>query len=492
MSRPVIRHACCGLVALALLTFAASGWAQSTGDRGLRSAYEKELSYLEAQRDALEGRLEKLETREASQVSAAQTEVDSLQGRLLGLQTKADRLHDTLAQVERDSEQAGAGGEMVATTVEQANATFDKWGEKIKAPDSGGESEGAPDYAGAITALFDTGTALLVEHQSVRTREGEFFLADGTKTSGDIVKVGNVAAYGVSEQAAGALAPAGDGRLKLWKTGTTDDGAARAARTLVRGGSPEVLDVFLFESLDKAVQEQKDKTWKEVVNSGGVIAWVIVGLGLLGVLLVLGRVLILWRAGANTRSLIGEVGKLVVAGKIEAAKERCQSAKGSAARVLTRTLEHIDVDREELEDVVTESILHELPTLERFGSAILVFAAVAPLLGLLGTVTGMISTFDIITEFGTGDPKMLSGGISEALVTTQLGLIVAIPLLLVGNVLKGWAGNITTHMERGALRLMNLARIKQNLDEQDIDQFDRETRLEDVEMPEAADYLGAV
>ena len=82
-------------------------------------------------------------------------------------------------------------------------------------------------------------------------------------------------------------------------------------------------------------------------------------------------------------------------------------------------------------------------------------AAVAPLLGLLGTVTGMISTFDIITEFGTGDPKLLSSGISEALITTKLGLVVAIPSLLLGNLLGGWSGKIKVMLEREALRLSN-------------------------------------
>jgi biopolymer transport protein ExbB len=491
----MIRGACCGFISVLLLTAGTSARAQTASDQGLSSAYKQEMSYLEAQKEALEGRLEQLDRREAKQVGAAQQQLDALQGGLIGLQTEADRLQETLAQVERGAQQSGASGEVIATTVEQANATFDKWHEAVDVPKSNGD----PNHAGAIEALFSTGSDLLVEHQSVRSRRGEFFLADGTKTSGTIIKIGNVAAYGVSTKAAGALAPAGDGRLKLWTQGDSNDAHGQTARALARGGSPEVLHTFLFESLDKAVQEQKEKSWTEVVNSGGVIAWVIVGLGLVGVLLVLGRVLILWRAGANTRRLIAEVGKLVVAGKVDAARQRCESASGAASRVLARTLEHIDVSRDELEDVVTESILHELPTLERFGSAILVFAAVAPLLGLLGTVTGMISTFDIITEFGTGDPKMLSGGISEALVTTQLGLIVAIPLLLIGNVLKGWAGNITTHMERGALRLMNLARIQHSGGKQDTlgrgvgeRGVGDETSLEEVEMPEAADYLGAV
>ncbi len=488
MMRPVqniARHAVTGLIALGLVltTVTATSWADPHADDSLFAAYKKEFAYLEAQKQALEERLAKLERRERSQVGAAQGELDGLQGRLLSLQTEADRLQETLADVERNADQMGEGGEVVATTVEQANATFEKWDRKVEVP----EKDGKPRYAEAVTALFDTGTELLAEHQSVRSKQGEFFLPDGAKTKGEIVMVGNVAAYGVAKDAAGALAPAGNGRLKLWKKD-----ASASARAVAKGEQPGVLEAFLFESLEKAVEEQREKTWLDIVNSGGVIAWVIVGLGILGLLLVLGRVLILWRAGANTRGLIAQVGKMVVAGDVDGARKRCEEANGSAARVLSRTLSHIDVDREELEDVVAESILHELPTLERFGSAILVFAAVAPLLGLLGTVTGMISTFDIITEFGTGDPKLLSGGISEALVTTQLGLIVAIPLLLIGNVLKGWAGNITTHMERGALRLMNLARLERQSAE--VGEGDKRG-LEEVEMPEATEatkYLGAV
>ncbi|MDO9310651.1 MAG: MotA/TolQ/ExbB proton channel family protein, partial [Nitrosomonas sp.] len=100
--------------------------------------------------------------------------------------------------------------------------------------------------------------------------------------------------------------------------------------------------------------------------------------------------------------------------------------------------------------------LQESGPLDRFGPAILVIASIAPLLGLLGTVTGMIETFDMITEFGTGDPKLLSEGISIALVTTELGLIVAIPTLLLGSILSTWARNIKRDMEHSALRIINV------------------------------------
>ncbi len=99
-------------------------------------------------------------------------------------------------------------------------------------------------------------------------------------------------------------------------------------------------------------------------------------------------------------------------------------------RVLASYEENRGVDVETLELKLDEAILRESSKLERFLWALKVVGVVAPLLGLLGTVTGMIRTFQLITLFGTGDPKMMASGISEALVTTMLGLCVAIPMVL--------------------------------------------------------------
>jgi len=123
--------------------------------------------------------------------------------------------------------------------------------------------------------------------------------------------------------------------------------------------------------------------------------------------------------------------------------------------VIAAAIRNVQRERAHIEDIISEQILHESVHLNRFGTFIIVIAAVAPLLGLLGTVTGMISTFDIITEFGTGDPKLLSSGISIALVTTEVGLAVAIPALIFGNLLSGWAESIKDDMEKAALHVIN-------------------------------------
>ena len=114
------------------------------------------------------------------------------------------------------------------------------------------------------------------------------------------------------------------------------------------------------------------------------------------------------------------------------------------------------MDRMEMENVLQEAILQEIPGLERFLSTLGMLAAIAPLLGLLGTVTGMINTFDMITHYGTGNPRMMSGGISEALVTTMLGLSVAIPILLCHTLLTRHTENIIAQMEEKAVAFTNI------------------------------------
>ncbi len=108
-----------------------------------------------------------------------------------------------------------------------------------------------------------------------------------------------------------------------------------------------------------------------------------------------------------------------------------------------------------MQEAIEEAILSELPPLKRFLSAIGIMGSISPLLGLLGTVSGMISTFNVITRFGSGDPKLLSGGISEALITTEVGLAIAIPVLLLHNHLSNRVEEIISKMEEGCAKFIN-------------------------------------
>jgi biopolymer transport protein ExbB len=109
---------------------------------------------------------------------------------------------------------------------------------------------------------------------------------------------------------------------------------------------------------------------------------------------------------------------------------------------------------EALELRLYETILDEQQKLDRGLSMLKLLAALSPMLGLLGTVTGMIETFQVITEYGNADPKVMAGGISMALVTTVLGLVAAMPLLLLHNVLNSQAESIRTVLEKKGVGLV--------------------------------------
>ena len=162
--------------------------------------------------------------------------------------------------------------------------------------------------------------------------------------------------------------------------------------------------------------------YRERIDQGGFVGYIIIGLGIIGLLIALLRWVTLGAVGAGIRKQL---------------KSDTPSEKNPLGRILAVYHENRDIDTETLELKLDEAILREAPKLEKWQGGIKVLAAVAPLLGLLGTVTGMIATFQAITLFGTGDPKLMAGGISEALVTTWLGLIVAIPLVLLHSVVAG-------------------------------------------------------
>ena len=409
----------------------------------LEQAYQREFAFLQGQKADLERRLQALRERSAREKSTLQQEIEALEVDVVEMRGRADRLDDLVFESERSVETARDNTDLLASTFMQADFTL---GERFS-PELGDSAPGDTDVA----ALFAAAIEQAREYATTRRVDGEFFLADGTRVDGELIRIGRIAAYGISERGSGVLAPAGDGGLKVWES----EEAQEVAGELAAGGRPDALPLFIFESLATEVERSAAKGLIDVVRSGGVIGWIIFALGLFGAALAVLRIGFLQRASASTSKIIDMVGSHVRRGDREAALEMLKRRKGSTSRVVAAAIRNLDRDREHLEDIVSESILHESSHLNRFGAVIMVIAAVSPLLGLLGTVTGMISTFDVITEFGTGDPKLLSGGISIALVTTQLGLIVAIPLLLVGNVLSGWAERIKDDMEKATLRVIN-------------------------------------
>jgi biopolymer transport protein ExbB len=179
---------------------------------------------------------------------------------------------------------------------------------------------------------------------------------------------------------------------------------------------------------------------RERIDQGGVIGYIIIGLGLVTFALALLKLAYL----------------VIVSLLIKRQRRAPEQARrdNPLGRVLQVFKDNPRLDPETLERKADEIVLKESSRLERFLWAVKVVAVVAPLLGLLGTVTGMIRTFQAIQLFGTGDPKMMAGGISEALVTTMLGLIVAVPLVLMHSGLSSLVKRVVEVLQEQAAGLM--------------------------------------
>lgn len=419
--------------------------AQAQADLAL--AYKKEYAFLTSQVNNIQKRLSEYKQNAAVEKRQIESEITALENQLLNAEAIASDLEDEIFAIQRNAESAEDNQGLMESTIIQAQSTMTEYGFS-GFPEA---AEEVPSDLAKITELITLANQTVADKSNITTTSGEFFLTDGTAVQGTILKVGNIASYGNSPQGSGVLAPAGENQFKVWQ-----DSDPEAASGIFNGQNSGLLPIFLYESSVKAIEEKEQKTIISIINSGGLITWIIAGLGMVALLLIILRVFFLNRASASTEKLLTGVVNKIQQKDVDGAIGLAQQQKSSSSRVLLSALRNIDRDRDHIEDIVSESILHESSQLNRFGSMIIVIATVAPLLGLLGTVTGMISTFDIITEFGTGDPKLLSSGISIALVTTEVGLAVAIPALLFGNMLSGWAERIKDDMEKAALRAINV------------------------------------
>jgi len=189
---------------------------------------------------------------------------------------------------------------------------------------------------------------------------------------------------------------------------------------------------------------------EERIEQGGWIGFIILGIGAIGLLLAMQRFIYLGITGR---------------GVAQQQKQTTPSLKNPLGRILSVYSEGMQ-DVETLSLKLDEAILREIPKIERGLITLAMFAAIAPMLGLLGTVSGMIETFQSITLFGTGDPKLMSGGISQALVTTELGLAVAIPLLLIHSAISSKSNRLVQILdeESAAIVARNAERLNGSID----------------------------
>ncbi len=197
-----------------------------------------------------------------------------------------------------------------------------------------------------------------------------------------------------------------------------------------------------------------ESTTYEWFAAGGLVMIPLVCVAVAALALIVERAIFFFGRNPNAENLAARVLAACLAGDFDEAQRSCSSRRGVVPRVLAECLVRRPLGQRAMEDAIQTQLLHELPKLQRFMAALATLAGVAPLLGLLGTVTGIIATFSVIRSFGNTNPSLMAGGISEALVTTALGLMIAVPVVIVHCLLRSRSDRIVADAERHSATLL--------------------------------------
>lgn len=317
------------------------------------------------------------------------------------------------------------------------------------------DGEGFPpftDIRRLCESLFDQ----IRDTGAVQAATAGVLTSDGTRRSTLVVRMGETSAFCRDQGELRGISLLPGGELSVSRAGLPDDAQQAAAQALELAEQPSADHAALLvdtvvPDLSEGIwfaAESDDQGFSARLASGGFLVWPILFAGAAGLLIGLERLWLLLRVRRTSSQTLARLEELLLSGKAEECRALCRESRDSpACRVMEAGLDHAGAPKDVLENVFHDAILKEVPRLERFLPTLSVLGAVAPLLGLLGTVTGMINTFGMMTLFGNSDPKLMSGGISEALITTQLGLGVAIPILLLHHFLERRVDRIVGDME---------------------------------------------
>lgn len=197
--------------------------------------------------------------------------------------------------------------------------------------------------------------------------------------------------------------------------------------------------------------QQSSGTWAEHISKGGKVAWAIIVVGLVALLLVIHKIIDVASMRVDTSGRVAAFLRSIATGSRDEAQTALPGISRTTREVFAEGLRHVDSPGEVLEEKLEAVLLSQRLHFERRLPLLAVIATAAPLMGLLGTVVGMVKTFTLITVFGTGNAAKLSSGISEVLVATELGLAVAIPALVVHGFLAHRINKNLAVLERQAL-----------------------------------------
>jgi biopolymer transport protein ExbB len=194
----------------------------------------------------------------------------------------------------------------------------------------------------------------------------------------------------------------------------------------------------------------------DLIVKGGPVMVPIILCSVISLALIVERCLSLRRRRILKYEILQRIEELLRDRKIPEATTLCKRYPSSMTRILLAAILNHDKSRQDIKEIIEDAGRHELPVLERYLTVLGTIASISTLLGLLGTITGMIKTFNVIAALGYGHPEALAGGISEALITTAAGLAVAIPTVVVYNYFTSKVDALVLEMEKNSLRMLNI------------------------------------
>ncbi len=398
----------------------------------------KDIQQAQQQLQSRQSQIQRARESIASELRALETDVISLRQQTAVARRLEDEASLSLDQLQKRLSQ----WQQQQTYQRQLIQRFDRQFNSTKAKPEVSLSE-------QLTAL-NTQAAQLHRRLNPQWQAADIVLASGVVAQAHTLTLGPVHWFWQAEQSSGGLATR-DG--EVFKEGLLFSGSA--ASDLEQLHNKKQGAIQLDPSLSRAIAlAQQEESVVQHIAKGGLWALPIVLFALFALTIAIAKGLQLWRLPA-----LRTIGH-----------NQLSRAMASGTALFTPTLSGmqktlLDIAlREAKSQVRDDQLFTQLQTdqlhLNRWIGAIAVTASVAPLLGLLGTVSGMIETFKMMTLFGSGDPEVVSGGIAQALITTELGLVVAIPALILNAVLSRKAKNYYSGLESFALQISQLDNIK--------------------------------
>jgi biopolymer transport protein ExbB len=414
---------------------------------------------------------------------------DDLKNQLETRNLEADRLHEEIQSLLKDAEEAEASAEnakvqflslssLLRDRISEMSAnvakSFPAWiperiqqyNQILKSADT--KREAPAEILSEMAAFYASELALTRE---ISLEKRGFTRADKSSGEGALLRLG-MAAEAYRDDKTGAVGllikDGSSGAINPyeWRENLPVEISAALSKGLEKmekgeSGTAAVsipIDILPNQAQGKAYIVKEEKSfWKglmHTVKTGGVFMWPLLIIPVVVLVLFFQKLFAVFRSRAAERTYAQALESLD--GKPDEALKIAKAQPGSSVlKVIGAVAANRGKDRELAEKDVKEVLLYEVPRLERHLTTLSVMAAAAPLLGLLGTVSGLIAMFQVITQHGVNDPKLLAGGIGEALIATETGLLIAIPTLMGHNFLANRVDRLVSDMEFYALKALN-------------------------------------